>query len=275
MKSMSQKELQELCLEVGVATHTTGGKDQMIQRIMPKMNVLEDATARLAIPNFHLAHPPVSRCEHVSVKFWGNKYCRGLRCVNCNMELTRSHEQMAQIGTISSEVEMMVQHHRHHEHGNYRSKDEKEYQLVCRERLRLEKTRREIYLEERSFYDLPMQQGVVDLYQMHMPDIANDAVQLSILLTQLTGSMAAGSMDAGQMLKLATSSEFGSSDILTQDKADIADVVIASQPQTFMGGLLVVPSKERDWDNRRRAAYLDLLSYYARLNVFEMTLARL
>jgi hypothetical protein len=58
------------------------------------------------------------------------------------------------------------------------------------------------------------------------------------------------------MLKLATSSEFGSSDILTQDKANIADVVIASQPQTFMGGLLVVPSKERDWDNRRRAAYL-------------------
>ena len=118
-------------------------------------------TARLAIPNFHLAHPPVSRCEHVEVKFWGNKYCRGLRCVGCKMELTRSHEQMvrgffcslffgvflfffalfidlltdkvqplfkkAQIGTLSSEVEVMVQHHRHHEHGNYRSKDDKEY----------------------------------------------------------------------------------------------------------------------------------------------------
>ena len=188
-------------------------------------------TARLAIPNFHLAHPPVSRCEHVVVKFWGNKYCRGLRCVGCKMELTRSHEQMvrvfffwcfwcflfffalfidlltdkvqplfkkAQIGTLSSEVEVMVQHHRHHEHGNYRSKDDKEYQLVCGERLRLEKTRREIYLMERSFYDVPMQQGVVDLYQMHMPDIANDAVKLSALLTQLTGSMAAGSMDAGE-----------------------------------------------------------------------------
>jgi len=37
---------------------------------------------------------------------------------------------------------------------------------------------------------------------------------------------------------------------------EIKKVVIASQPQTFMGGLLVVPSKERDWDNRRRAAYL-------------------
>ena len=72
------------------------------------------------------------------------------------------------------------------------------YQLVCGERLRLEKTRREIYLMERSFYDVPMQQGVVDLYQMHMPDIANDAVKLSALLTQLTGSMAAGSMDAGE-----------------------------------------------------------------------------
>ena len=104
----------------------------------------------------------------------------------------------AQIGTLSSEVEVMVQHHRHHEHGNYRSKDDKEYQLVCGERLRLEKTRREIYLMERSFYDVPMQQGVVDLYQMHMPDIANDAVKLSALLTQLTGSMAAGSMDAGE-----------------------------------------------------------------------------
>lgn len=87
--------------------------------------------------------------------------------------------------------------------------------------------------------------------------------------------MAAGSMDAGQMLKLATSTEFGSSDILTRDKADIADVVIASQPQTFMGGRLVNPSRERDWDQRRRAAYMDLLSYYARLNVFEMTLQKL
>ena len=54
-------------------------------------------TARLAIPNFHLAHPPVSRCEHVVVKFWGNKYCRGLRCVGCKMELTRSHEQMVRV----------------------------------------------------------------------------------------------------------------------------------------------------------------------------------
>ena len=95
------------------------------------------------------------------------------------------------------------------------SKNREEMELVLGERLRLEKERREIYLTERSFYDLPMQQGVKQLYTMHMPDIQSDAKELSELLLALTGSMAAGSMDAGQMLKLATSSEFGSSDILT------------------------------------------------------------
>jgi hypothetical protein len=231
--------------------------------------------ARLAIPNFHLAHAPVSRCEHNQVKFWGTKYARGLKCKDCGSELTRSHEKIEQIATLSVDVENQVQFHRHHEHGRYRSKNREEMELVLGERLRLEKERREIYLTERSFYDLPMQQGVKQLYTMHMPDIQSDAKELSELLLALTGSMAAGSMDAGQMLKLATSSEFGSSDILTQDKANIADVVIASQPQTFMGGQLVLPSKERDWDNRRRSAYLDLLSYYARLNVFELTLKKL
>jgi hypothetical protein len=92
------------------------------------------------------------------------------------------------------------------------------------------------------------------------PDIVNDAKKLSDLLAQLTGSMAAGSMDAGQMLKLATSTEFGSSDILTRDKADIADVVIASQPQTFMGGRLVNPSRERDWGESLIFIFFSVLS---------------
>jgi hypothetical protein len=177
--------------------------------------------------------------------------------------------------TLSSEIENAMQWYRLHEHGAFRPKSQQQMVILDQERLRIEKERRELYLQERGFYDLPMQQGVEQLYVMHMPDIVNDANKLSELLAQLTGSMAAGSMDAGQMLKLATSTEFGSSDILTRDKADIADVVIASQPQTFMGGRLVNPSRERDWDNRRRSAYFDLLSYYARLNVFEMTLQRL
>ena len=232
-------------------------------------------TSRLKIPNFHKALPPVTRCEHVNVQFWGTKYAKGLRCKDCQLELTRSHEKREQIATVGVDIENAVQFHRHHEHGNFRSANAQQMVVVLKERLRLEKERREIYLLERGFYDLPMQQGVEHLYSMHMPDISKDAKHLADLLAQLTGSMAAGSMDAGEMLKLATSTEFGSSNILTQDKANIADVVIASQPQTFMGGRLVAPSKERDWDMRRRSAYLDLMSYYARLNVFEMTLQRL
>ena len=230
---------------------------------------------RLVIPNFELANPPITRCEHQNVKFWGTKYARGLKCKDCNIELTRSHEDNSQVCSVNAEIEQAIQWHRLHEHGSFRPKSHQQMIIIDNERLRIEKTRRELYLQERGFYDLPMQEGVQLLYQMHMPDIVNDAKILSDLLLQLTGSMAAGSMDAGQMLKLATSTEFGSSDILTRDKADIADVVIASQPQTFMGGRLVNPSRERDWDNRRRSAYKDLLTYYARLNVFEMTLQKL
>jgi len=134
----------------------------------------EARKTRLVIPNFHLAHPPVTRCEHQNVKFWGTAYARGLRCKDCNMELTRSHEDVTQQYTASSDVEEAVQWHRLHEHGNFRPKSENQAMVVHRERLRLEKERREMYMSERGFYDLPMQVGVERLYQMHMPDIVND-----------------------------------------------------------------------------------------------------
>ena len=231
--------------------------------------------ARLRIPNFEAALPPVTRCEHANVKFWGTDYARGLRCKDCKAELTRSYEHPNQICTWSADIEKAVQWHRHHEHGAFRATDAEQLARITSERLRLEKTRREMYLTETVFYDRAQMEGIEKLYQMHLPDIINDAKELGIMLRKMTGSMAAGSMDAGEMLRLATSTEFGSSDLLTKDKSDIVDVVISSQPQTFMAGRLVLPSKERDWDRRRRAAYRDLLAYYSRLNVFEKTLAKL
>ena len=47
-KFMSQNELKELCVKVGISQSTTGGKDRMIERIMAKTNELEGAAAAIA-----------------------------------------------------------------------------------------------------------------------------------------------------------------------------------------------------------------------------------
>ena len=143
----------------------------------------EKRKARLRIPNFEAALPPVTRCEHNNVKFWGTDYARGLRCKDCNLELTRSHEHPDQTCTWSSEIEKAVQWHRHHEHGAFRAKNEDQLARILSERLRLEKTRREMYLTETLFYDDAQMKGVKEIYQMHLPDIINDAKGLGVMLS--------------------------------------------------------------------------------------------
>ena len=48
------------------------------------------------IPNFHLAVPPSTYCQHIRAKAWGNLYGTGERCLDCGRELTLTHEEPTQ-----------------------------------------------------------------------------------------------------------------------------------------------------------------------------------
>ena len=53
---------------------------------------------RFVIPGFELAMPRVVRCEHKQVRYWGTVYKNGVRCLECNAELSRSFLDNAQSG---------------------------------------------------------------------------------------------------------------------------------------------------------------------------------
>jgi hypothetical protein len=86
-------------------------------------------------------------CEHLKCRSWGDAYGKGVRCLDCGQEMSYSHESAKQQAGIGSGdnpalVEQVSRHRRNE--ASYRFRTGKEYQAVLKERLRLEKDRREV-----------------------------------------------------------------------------------------------------------------------------------
>ena len=120
--------------------------------------------SKLKIPNFEKATPPVTRCEHIDIKFWATLYGKGVKCKACGMELTKSHEDLSQLCTVDAETEDAIQRHRTQEHGAFRFKDGGQLRLVLQERERTEKEERLVMKDEPGFYDYNFEKGVEEMY---------------------------------------------------------------------------------------------------------------
>ena len=219
---------------------------------------------KLKIPNFQKALPPVSRCEHVNIKYWATLYGKGIRCKDCNMELTKSHEDLSQLCTISAELEDAIQRHRNEEHGAFRFKDAAQLIRIYAERRRTEKEERLVLESEPGFYDLRFEKDVEEMYGRHRYSIQEAANALAMQLSRVEAAKLAGTEDmkASEQVALAMNTE------IVSEGVDNLEQIVGSQAETFMGGMLQVPLRVRDFIGKRRARHRDVLGYYARLDIF-------
>lgn len=105
---------------------------------------------------FSKATPKSEVCEHVRTKCWGDNYAKGIRCKDCGKELSEIHHEESQMlgyGTgTSEELWDAIKRHRHDE-AAFRFKDSQQLALVESERLKIEKERRVMEMDEAFFYD--------------------------------------------------------------------------------------------------------------------------
>lgn len=114
--------------------------------------------------------PKAQLCEHLKSKAWGNSYSKGVKCSHCGKELTELHQEESQIlgygsGT-SKEVYNALKRHRENEQ-SFRFKNSAELDLMESERVRLEKERRIMDVNESYFYDFQDLQVVYDIDRRH------------------------------------------------------------------------------------------------------------
>lgn len=117
-----------------------------------------------------LAVPQAQRCEHLRTKAWGDKYGKGVRCLLCGEELDDLFRQESQIlgyGTgADPEFVDMLNRHRANDR-SFRFKNTQELQMVEKERIRLEKERREMDENEQYFYDYDDLKAIYDFDRRH------------------------------------------------------------------------------------------------------------
>ena len=136
-----------------------------------------DLRRRMAIPNFERAMAPVTRCEHIEVRFWGHSMGKGLVCKDCGVELTQTYKDDAQTCTVDPDMEEMVQRHRMNP-GVFKFRSGLELKQVEEERMRLEKDRWDVNKVESVFYDRAHCQEVTNFYARHRYEIADDVRNL-------------------------------------------------------------------------------------------------
>ena len=113
-------------------------------------------------------------CEHLKAKAWGDNYGTGVRCQECGKELTQLHLEESQLlgygtGCDPWLVEALPRHRRNE--AAFRFKEAKELELLEKERLRLEKERRELSLEEEYFYDFQDLKAVYEFDRRHAKEL--------------------------------------------------------------------------------------------------------
>lgn len=118
---------------------------------------------------------PISfNCEHLRTKAWGSLYDKGVRCLHCGKELSKLYLEESQILGYGSggNRELFMKYKQHYENEeNYRPKDNFELVLLEKERLRLEKERREIESNEQYFYDFQDLQVIYEFDRRHAKEI--------------------------------------------------------------------------------------------------------
>ena len=88
--------------------------------------------------NFSLALRPYARCVHKTVKYWGDEYGHGVKCIQCGSELSRSYENVLQVLESDDELGTMVFRHRIDE-GTCGQESTAQAEVLEAERLRVEK----------------------------------------------------------------------------------------------------------------------------------------
>ena len=117
----------------------------------------------------------VSRqCEHLRTKAWGSNYSTGIQCRDCGKELTELHKEESQrLGYGSGCDPWMydaIKRHRKNE-AAFRFNSPKELEIVDKERVRLEKERREVEMAEEQFYDFQDLKAIYDFDRRHQKEL--------------------------------------------------------------------------------------------------------
>jgi hypothetical protein len=119
---------------------------------------------------FEKCVPKAQLCEHLKSKAWGNSYSKGVKCSHCGKELTELHQEESQVlgyGTgTSKEVFNALKRHRDNEQ-SFRFKNAAELDLMESERVRLEKERRIMDINESYFYDFQDLKVIYDIDRRH------------------------------------------------------------------------------------------------------------
>ena len=126
--------------------------------------------ATIKIKNFEKAVHKAPMCEHMRTRNWGDCYGKGLRCLDCGKELTRTdEEENQQKGIGSGEDPALVADivlHRVNE-SSFRFRDGDHLRSIERERARLEKERREMDLARNVFYDYEDVKAIYEFDRRH------------------------------------------------------------------------------------------------------------
>lgn len=129
--------------------------------------------------DFSKALSKAPMCEHIKAKAWGDSYNTGVKCLQCGKELTELYKEESQLlgyGSGCSEwLADAINRHRANE-AAYRFKHSNELILLDKERLRLEKERREIELSEEYFYDFQDLQAVYEFDRRHAKDLKANGI---------------------------------------------------------------------------------------------------
>lgn len=140
---------------------------------------MNSISQQLNIKGFDKAVIQPKLCEHVKAKAWGDCYGSGVRCLNCGKELTDLWKEESQLLGYGSGCDPAfneaLNRHRTNE-VSFRFKDSAEIATMENERIRLEKERRIMNLEEVSFYDFQDIVAVYDFDRRHARDLKAQGV---------------------------------------------------------------------------------------------------
>ncbi|OQR93815.1 hypothetical protein ACHHYP_02257 [Achlya hypogyna] len=134
------------------------------------------AQVPLRISNFDKAMAPGPACSHTRVKAWGTDYGQGLRCKDCGREVSHLESEGPDVARgPDPALDRDVERHRANEAG-FRFTSTAQLARVEAERLRLEKERREMELQETRGYDAVHSKAIAEFNFRHGIDRQNLAL---------------------------------------------------------------------------------------------------
>ncbi|GMH74188.1 hypothetical protein TL16_g06397 [Triparma laevis f. inornata] len=214
--------------------------------------------SQIKIKDFHKAVNKAPMCEHMRVRHWGDCYGKGLRCLDCGLELTKS-ESKQEMGIGSGEdIDLVndVNAHRANE-SSFRFKDGAHLRRVENERARLEKERREMKLQQNVFYDFEDQMAIYEFDRRHKiyfkeKGVVRQGVQWTETELQ--------DLKEQQLLKIQDLDPLDQ----IQAKRDLELFYASFRPPTF-----------RAEGIKRQAAFHDLLTTISRINSYRQRIREL